>query len=266
MRVPGEPARDRRRRAPAELDAPVRRARPGADRLPNPGRQRSEAARQGNGRPVGQRQGRLEPVHPDRLRRQAARIADAVLLEGAGLGQGRQALLLEQAGLLDDGPAESGPVEGQLDRLRRLAPARCATPASWICPAPPGSGHPARTPPAPPRSATRYFRKEFTIPEDRELVSAMCVVTADNSFKMFLNGRRIRNGNSFKEAVAANVTEHLHKGKNVIADRGDERRRRRESCGRAGRPGASASRTATPSPSSRTGSGAARRQRRRRIG
>ncbi len=64
---------------------------------------------------------------------------------------------------------------------------------------------------------TRYFRKEFTIPEDRELASVVCVVTADNSFKMFLNGRRIRNGSSFKEAVAADVMEHLHKGKNVLA-------------------------------------------------
>ena len=64
---------------------------------------------------------------------------------------------------------------------------------------------------------TRYFRKEFTVPEGRELASAMCVVTADNSFKMFLNGRRIQNGNNFKEATAANVKEHLHKGKNVLA-------------------------------------------------
>ncbi len=29
---------------------------------------------------------------------------------------------------------------------------------------------------------------------------------------MFLNGRRIRNGNNFKEAVSGNVKEHLHKG------------------------------------------------------
>lgn len=64
---------------------------------------------------------------------------------------------------------------------------------------------------------TRYFRKEFTVPEGREPVSATCVVTADNSFKMFLNGRRIQNGNSFKEATASNVKEHLRQGKNVLA-------------------------------------------------
>ena len=74
---------------------------------------------------------------------------------------------------------------------------------------------------------TRYFRKEFTVPEGREPVSALCVVTADNSFKMFLNGRRIHNGNSFKEATAANVKEHLRPGQECAGDRGDERRRRR---------------------------------------
>jgi len=63
----------------------------------------------------------------------------------------------------------------------------------------------------------RYFRKDFVVPEDRELVSAVCAVTADNSFKMFLNGRRIRNGSNFREAVAGNVKEHLHKGKNILA-------------------------------------------------
>jgi alpha-L-rhamnosidase len=64
---------------------------------------------------------------------------------------------------------------------------------------------------------TRYFRKEFTVPEGRALASAMCVVTADNRFKMFLNGRQIRDGSSFKEAKAADIKEHLQKGKNVLA-------------------------------------------------
>ncbi|MCU0915894.1 MAG: glycoside hydrolase family 78 protein [Planctomycetes bacterium] len=63
----------------------------------------------------------------------------------------------------------------------------------------------------------RYFRKEFTLPEGREPASAMCVVTADNSFKMFLNGRRIHNGSNFKEASAFNVKEHLRPDRNVLA-------------------------------------------------
>jgi alpha-L-rhamnosidase len=63
---------------------------------------------------------------------------------------------------------------------------------------------------------TRYFRKDFEVPEDRELISAACAVTADNSYRLFLNGRRIRSGNNFKEAMAGDVKEHLHKGKNVL--------------------------------------------------
>jgi len=64
---------------------------------------------------------------------------------------------------------------------------------------------------------TRLFRREFVVGEGRELTSAICVVTADNSFKMFLNSRRIRNGSNFKEAVAADVKEHIRAGKNVLA-------------------------------------------------
>jgi alpha-L-rhamnosidase len=64
---------------------------------------------------------------------------------------------------------------------------------------------------------TRYFRTEFFIPQGREVASAVCAVTADNSYKMFLNGRRIRNGNNFKEIVTGDVKEYLLTGKNVLA-------------------------------------------------
>jgi len=63
---------------------------------------------------------------------------------------------------------------------------------------------------------TRFFRREFVVGEGRQLKSALCMVTADNSFKMFLNSRRIRNGNNFKQAVVIDVKEHLHTGKNVL--------------------------------------------------
>ncbi len=66
-------------------------------------------------------------------------------------------------------------------------------------------------------AATRYFRKEFAVPENRELVSAFCAVSVDNGFTLFVNGQQAGNGNSFKEAFAANLAEHLRKGKNVIA-------------------------------------------------
>ncbi len=91
-----------------------------------------------------------------------------------------------------------------------MAPTPELTEASWIWS--PGENATKSAP-----LGTRYFRKEFTVPEGREPASAMCVVTADNSFKMFLNGRRIHNGNNFKEASAINVKEHLLQGRNVLA-------------------------------------------------
>ncbi|MBN1505539.1 MAG: family 78 glycoside hydrolase catalytic domain [Sedimentisphaerales bacterium] len=64
---------------------------------------------------------------------------------------------------------------------------------------------------------TRYFRTEFTLPAGLDVSWATCAVTADNSFKMFLNGRRIRNGDNFRQITAGDVKEYLHGGRNVLA-------------------------------------------------
>jgi alpha-L-rhamnosidase len=66
-------------------------------------------------------------------------------------------------------------------------------------------------------AATRYFRRKFEIPQDRELVSAMSAVSVDNGFTLYVNGRQVGNGNSFKEAVLTNLVQYLHGGSNVIA-------------------------------------------------
>jgi len=66
-------------------------------------------------------------------------------------------------------------------------------------------------------TGTRHFRKEFTVPTAAEVNSALCAISADNSFTMFLNGRHIYNGNSFKDVSVTEVGEHLHPGKNVLA-------------------------------------------------
>jgi len=66
-------------------------------------------------------------------------------------------------------------------------------------------------------AATRYFRREFTIPEDRELASVTCAISADNGFTIFVNGRQVANGSNFKEAVHADIAKHIHKGANVVA-------------------------------------------------
>lgn len=66
-------------------------------------------------------------------------------------------------------------------------------------------------------AATRYFRREFTVSENRELVAAPCAISVDNGFTLFVNGRQAGNGNNFKEAFAGDLAKHLRKGTNVIA-------------------------------------------------
>jgi alpha-L-rhamnosidase len=83
-------------------------------------------------------------------------------------------------------------------------------PARWIWY--PGENAAAAAP-----VATRYFRKEFTIPEDRQPISVLCAVTADNRFTLFVNGRQLRTGSNFKQAIAVEISEDLHVGKNVVA-------------------------------------------------
>ncbi|UCG56059.1 MAG: family 78 glycoside hydrolase catalytic domain [Phycisphaerales bacterium] len=63
----------------------------------------------------------------------------------------------------------------------------------------------------------RLFRKTFPIPSDRKIKQAACAATADNRFSLFLNGQRILQGSSFQEAPAADVTDQLRQGTNVLA-------------------------------------------------
>jgi alpha-L-rhamnosidase len=84
------------------------------------------------------------------------------------------------------------------------------TPASWIW-YPEGD---ART--AVP-VATRYFRKEFTLPDRRKLESAICAATADNGFKLYINGQQVSEGTDYKQTPVVDVAKDLRVGKNVLA-------------------------------------------------
>jgi alpha-L-rhamnosidase len=66
-------------------------------------------------------------------------------------------------------------------------------------------------------TGTRYFRKEFTLPEGHAFVWGACAVSADNSYKVTFNGRSIGSGSDYKHLTAADVRELLHAGKNVLA-------------------------------------------------
>ncbi len=85
-----------------------------------------------------------------------------------------------------------------------------ALPGNWIWF--PG-GEPASSAPA----GTRYFRRTFELSKGESIESAMCYATADNSFKLFVNGNEVGQGSDFHTAVEMNILEKLVPGKNVIA-------------------------------------------------
>ncbi|NLZ03614.1 MAG: family 78 glycoside hydrolase catalytic domain [Phycisphaerae bacterium] len=63
----------------------------------------------------------------------------------------------------------------------------------------------------------RLFRREFDVPQGAQIESAACAVTADNWYKLYVNGRPVRDGGNFKEALVVDVKDNLAPGKNVIA-------------------------------------------------
>ncbi|HID21162.1 MAG TPA: hypothetical protein EYP14_02010, partial [Planctomycetaceae bacterium] len=76
-----------------------------------------------------------------------------------------------------------------------------------------GEGDPARAVPP----GVRYFRRAFQLDADRRVRSAQLVITADNSFVCWINGRRVLTGNTFRHTFSANVARVLKPGRNVIA-------------------------------------------------
>ena len=73
-------------------------------------------------------------------------------------------------------------------------------------------GNPAAS--APP--GTRYFRRLVTLPEVR-VASARLLMTADNEFVCYVNGRRVGAGDNFTQAHEMNIASALKPGENLIA-------------------------------------------------
>ncbi|MGZ5566639.1 MAG: DUF1549 domain-containing protein [Limisphaerales bacterium] len=61
-----------------------------------------------------------------------------------------------------------------------------------------------------------YFRKTFMLKSTKGL-DALALVTCDNSFTLFVNGKKVGTGNEFKEAYRYNLAPFLHAGENTIA-------------------------------------------------
>ena len=74
-------------------------------------------------------------------------------------------------------------------------------------------GDPAASAPV----GTRWFRRVFNLPGDRPVKSARLVVSGDNEFVAYVNGRQVGTGNNFKAAADLDVAAPLRPGANTIA-------------------------------------------------
>ncbi len=84
--------------------------------------------------------------------------------------------------------------------------------ANWIWTDPESNRSSGKIPPG-----TRFFRNTFNLPENRIIVGAELLITADNSYTLFVNGTEVGSDDSWKEAERFDVSSHLRNGKNVLA-------------------------------------------------
>ncbi|MCC6698480.1 MAG: family 78 glycoside hydrolase catalytic domain [Candidatus Hydrogenedentes bacterium] len=63
----------------------------------------------------------------------------------------------------------------------------------------------------------RFFRKTITLPDDAKIASAFCRATADNEFKLYVNGELVAQGADAQFPAEANLAKLLKPGDNVIA-------------------------------------------------
>ncbi|MBN1417212.1 MAG: family 78 glycoside hydrolase catalytic domain [Planctomycetes bacterium] len=82
--------------------------------------------------------------------------------------------------------------------------------ASWIW-------YPEEKPEASAPIETCRFRRAFPISAEREIRSATCALTADNSATLWVNGKEIGATGNFKQATVYDIGDALRAGENVIA-------------------------------------------------
>ena len=64
---------------------------------------------------------------------------------------------------------------------------------------------------------TRYYRRTFELPADRQIVRGELILAADNEFATAVNGKHAGGGSNFKSGVVMDVTKSLQPGKNLVA-------------------------------------------------
>ena len=74
-------------------------------------------------------------------------------------------------------------------------------------------GNPAQQAPV----GVRQFQHSVIVPADRKLVRASCLMTADNRFELFVNGKSAGSGNNFKHPARLDVTGLFQTGSNQLS-------------------------------------------------
>jgi hypothetical protein len=68
---------------------------------------------------------------------------------------------------------------------------------------------------APP--GTQYFRREIEIPANRTIKRALLVMTADNAFELFVDGRKTASGDNWSRLWKIDLTDQLGPGSHQLA-------------------------------------------------
>ncbi len=63
----------------------------------------------------------------------------------------------------------------------------------------------------------RYFRRVVIIPQNRKIIKANYLVTADNRFVLYVNGEMVGKGDNASKGYKINLADYLHTGNNIIA-------------------------------------------------
>jgi alpha-L-rhamnosidase len=64
---------------------------------------------------------------------------------------------------------------------------------------------------------TNYFRRSVTISKERPITRALCRMTADDAFVLFVNGQEVGSGKNWKQAAQIDLAKHLRPGANTLA-------------------------------------------------
>ena len=145
------------------------------------------------------------------LRRQAARLARSVFLEGPRLGPGRRRLRLERAGPVGRwafSKPPTGTPSGSASTATTIPSPSPDTNWIWF---PEGEADKAVPP------GDRYFRRTSTLPADRKIKRARYLATADDQCKAFINGRDIGGRDNFRTVKDSDLTHDMQPGKNLLA-------------------------------------------------